>query len=498
MKKGIQEDAFLAEITNDLMNEEVIPEKYDVLPLIVEKPKEKSKNLDITFYAIGGGDEIGASSYYLRINNCKFLIDSGLRINSNKYGENFPRFSDLRTSGLIDVYQEIDAVLLTHGHLDHVGSLNKLFELKGNVPIYSSPATKDIANLLLADLFSNSTNEFFDEKLDLESYKQIIVEKALTGIITKKIGESIIAPNNNFEINFYNAGHILGARMIHIKVGDYSVLVTGDFSSKAQDSVPAYMLPENLKVDCIISENTYGNKGSSEADTRYYLDEDEIFEEINKTIDMGGNILIPAFAIGRSQEMALFIERAMQEGKIKKKIPIYIDATSRFCSRIYEKHGVKIYSRIIKEAKSNHIRKYADEVSVTITSSGMMIPNSKSYRYAVKMLEDKKNLILFCGYLAPNSFGKRLLNNYHNYISKIRMDGKELELNARIFNFSRGAHTNEDGIKDLIEKVEAGHVVLVHGSNKKLREKNLFIDLHKKYNGSKSVHLAYNGLKIHL
>lgn len=487
-------EKLLKEVVDEIIDIKIEKENFKRLELITEGKIEKTKLNNVIFYAVGGGDEIGASSYYLEIDGKKFLIDSGLRINPNEFGENYPRFSNLESSGLIDSYSELDAIFLTHAHLDHVGSINKLFEEKGSTPIYASAATRDIAFLLLADLISNNFNEFYDENLNLDRYKQMIIDKALTSIFIKNIDEKIIAENNEFEAKFYNAGHILGARMLYINVNGYKVLFTGDFSEQPQYSVPAYELPKGLEVDLLVTENTYGNYNNTKTKD-CNLEEIQLCKLINESIKKHGNILFPVFAVGRAQEITLYLDDLMKKGLINT-VPVYIDATARFSSKIYEKHGVNIYSENIKDANKNLIYNFKDHPCIVVSSSGMLMKGSKSYRYAEKMITEKNDLIIFSGYLAFYSTGYKLINAFRNNDEKFVINNKKINLNACIYNIHKGAHVTQNGIKELIEKVNAKNIILIHGNNSDFKDNSLYIDLHKKYNGSKNIHMGHNRFKI--
>ncbi|MGB6129559.1 MAG: MBL fold metallo-hydrolase [Psychrilyobacter sp.] len=406
----------------------------------------------------------------------------------------FGKRPNLEREGLIDSYSELDAIFLTHAHLDHVGSINKLFEQKGNTPMYASAATRDIAFLLLADLISNNFNEFYDDNLNLDTYKQLIIDKALTSISIKKIDEKIISNNDEFEAKFYNAGHILGARMLYINVNGYKVLFTGDFSEQPQYTVPAYELPKGLEVDLLVTENTYGNYNNTKAKDSN-LEEIQLCKVINQSIKNHGNILFPVFAVGRAQEIILYLDDLMKKGLIET-VPIYIDATAKFSSKIYEKYGVNIYSENIKDAEKSLIYNFKDHPCIVVTSSGMLMKGSKSYRYAEKMITEKNDLIIFSGYLAFNSTGNKLINAFRNNNEKFIINDKKINLNAAVYNIHKGAHATQSGTKELIEKVNAKNIILIHGNNSDFKDNNLYIDLHKKYEGRKNIHMGHNGFKI--
>lgn len=491
LKNLTKDEIFLNEITKKIEKNltNIEPLKYSLIS--EEKIKDKVyEEKDIIFCALGGGNEIGASSYFINIDGDKFLIDCGLRVKKDFYNESFPRFRFLYEKGLI-TSKEIDGIFLTHGHLDHIGSLVAVKQEFNDVPVYSSAVTKDLAYFLLNEINFTEKSEFFDEKLTLQKYEQLILEKIINNIYEKKIGEYFSC--KNCKIQFFEAGHILGARMCLIEKNGFKILITGDFSEFNQHTISSYKLPNNLEVDLLITESTHYNiddTNSRESEINKFIN------ELKKNlIYTNGNILIPAFSIGRAQEVAMILKEAMSS-EIIPKIPVYIDGTAKIVSRIYEKHGVKIYDNFIKEAPSNLIYNFDEESSIIISSSGMLLENCKASRYAEKIMTKPENAIIFTGYLSPESKGKKLLEAYENEQETFKLNNKKLPLNCLVSSVNLGAHVTQKGIINLIEKVNPKKVVLIH-NNSYFSENNLYMKLKKEFRNIEILQ-GYNRLVMYL
>lgn len=439
------------------------------------------------FFPIGGGNEIGASSYFLQLDGTKFLLDSGIRLGSN---DGFPRFSSLYETNLLEGLWDLDAILISHGHLDHVGALPTVIEQASKVPIYTTSPTKDIIEVQLEPRKADATfvdvqavNEFNEKRV-----KQVIKNiRSITWDEPIQLG--------NCQITFFPAGHILGASMIYIESDSGNVLFSGDFTDFDQMTAHGYRLPDDLEVDLLIAESTYGYQNISH--TSDIAAEREIFaSKIAQCLEEDGSILIPAFAIGRSQEVALILQSLMSEGKLQP-FTIYVDGLAQYFCEIYERYGVNVFDSYIKKAPRNLVHQLDSFNGVIIASSGMLLDNSASAKYAEKLLPNRQNRLFFSGYLDEESPGGKLNLLNKSKGKTFRLNAKNVSVNARVDVYRLSAHVDSEGILALIEKFMPKNVIFVHGEPRYRTETNVFQETCRRFPREINVYQASNGIQIY-
>ena len=439
------------------------------------------------FFSIGGGNEIGASSYFLQLDGTKFLLDSGIRLGSN---DGFPRFSSLYEKNLLEGLWDLDAILISHGHLDHVGALPTVIEQAPKVPIYTTSPTKDIMEVQLEPRKADAT---FVDVQAVNEFNEKRVKQVIKNIRSITWDEPI--QFGNCQITFFPAGHILGASMIYIESDSGNVLFSGDFTDFDQMTVHGYRLPDDLEVDLLIAESTYGYQNILH--TSDIAAEREIFaSKIAQCLEENGSILIPAFAIGRSQEVALILQSLMSEGKLQP-FTIYIDGLAQYFCEIYERHGVKVFGSDIKKAPRHLVHQLDSFNGVIIASSGMLLDNSASAKYAEGLLPNRQNRIFFSGYLDEESPGGKLNLLNESKGKTFWLNGKNVSVNARVDGYRLSAHVDSEGILGLIEKVMPKNVIFVHGEPRYRTETNVFQETCRKFPREINVYQASNGIQIY-
>ncbi len=399
--------------------------------------------MKLTFY--GGVKEVTGANYLLESGGTKILIDCGLHqgghFSSEHNWDPFPYDP-----------KGISAVFITHSHIDHTGRLPKLMKDGFRGKVYSTPPTRDFANLLLLD----------SEHVLLESAEHF-KKPALYGV--REIEELMarwegvpyhqeirIGP---FKITFYNAGHILGSAIVLVEAEGKKIVFSGDLGNTPAPIIgPTETLSDNMDY-CVI-ESAYGNRLHQPSPAGML---ENIIEETAKA---GGVLMIPAFAMERTQKLLFEINELAENGRIPK-IPIYLDSPLAIkVTEVYKK-----YKDYFNEATMNLLKggdllfdfpglhkalateesKAINEVpppKVIIAGSGMS-QGGRILHHEKRYLPDSKNTILFIGYQAKNSLGRKILDGEKS----VKIHGEEIPVRCRVVSIEEySAHADQKQLLD--------------------------------------------------
>ncbi|MDP4178247.1 MAG: MBL fold metallo-hydrolase RNA specificity domain-containing protein [Bacillota bacterium] len=412
---------------------------------------------------LGGAREIGASCILLNIDNKNLMLDCGIRQGGNK--DILPDFRTVQECG------GLDAIIISHAHMDHIGALPIISKEYPDIKIYMNNMTKDLVRVLLAD----SLKIMNSREGEIPLYAETDVENMLNRVFT-------INYQVNFEIldgiklTFYPAGHIAGASCIYVTAKEGSFFYSGDFSIFPQKSIDGAKIPK-LRPDTAVFESTYGDKLHSNRD----LEEDRLINIVKKCINENGKMLIPAFALGRSQEVLLILKRAINNGKLKK-VNIYVDGMIKEINRTYIFNplylkgvlGKKIlrgiepfYDDNIKAVLNNKERESileSKECSIIVSSSGMLT-GGPSQSYAEKVASMENGYIVITGYQDEESPGRKLLDllEAEKDDRVLDLNGKSIPVKCKVDRIGLSAHGDKGEIKSLINLLSPKNIFLVHG-----------------------------------
>lgn len=373
--------------------------------------------------ALGGYREVGRSSLLLETPHSKIILDCGLSpepairgLEANNGSDVNKAFPYLDSANLS--INELDAVVLTHSHMDHIGFVPYLFKFGYEGPVYCTPPTRDMAALLLNDYIKLSQRAG-----GTPLYGEKDIRKMLTHMITRDYGE-VTNITDELKLTYHNAGHILGSATVHLHVGEgmYNIVHTGDMKygfTRLYD-------PANTKyprIDSLFIESTYGGNGDV---TKNRGDaERDLMELIKSTVNNGGKVIVPLFAVGRAQEMQMVLENyMMNKPEYKLDVPVYLDGMILEASAIHT-----AYPEYLKESLRNRIlnnrspfeseifeiikgerEQIFEKGPAVILASGGMMNGGASLEYFKRLADDPKNTILFVGYNSSNSLGRRIQN----------------------------------------------------------------------------------------
>ena len=354
--------------------------------------------------------EVGRAAFLLTTPESRVLIDCGEKPdNSNSTPYLYvPEIHPL---------SQLDAVVLTHAHLDHCALVPLLYKYGYDGPVYSTPPTRDLSAMLQLDYLDVIHKE--DRKVPYSSNE---VKTYIKHSITLNYGNvTDIAPD--IKLTFHNAGHILGSAIAHFHIGDglYNIAFTGDFNySKSRLFNPA--TANFPRLEALFMESTYG--GSNDMQPARSDAEEKLYETINIVLSRGGKVIIPAFAVGRSQEVMLALEEGMRKEKIPN-VKIYLDGMIREATAIHTTYPEYLNSdlrnQIFKEGMNPFLsesfvavdssdlreRVINGDPCVIITTSGMM-NGGPVMEYLSNLAADERNALVFVGYQADGTLGRRI------------------------------------------------------------------------------------------
>ncbi len=401
----------------------------------INAPIMKSEWLKVT--ALGGFREVGRSSLLLETPHSKVMIDCGISpepaikgINANDNSDVNKAFPYLDSANIS--INELDAVILTHAHMDHAGFVPYLYKFGYTGPVYCTPPTRDLTALLLNDYI-----RLVQKSGGAPLYEEKDIKKMLLHMITRDYGE-VTNITDEIKLTYHNAGHILGSATLHLHIGEgmYNIVHTGDMKygfTRLYDPAKT----KYPRIDSLFIESTYGYQKNAMPSNRHES-ERNLMEMIKRTIDNKGKVLIPLFAVGRAQELQLVLENYMTMVKnYDFDVPVFLDGMILESSAIhtaypeYLKESLKnrilnnrspFESEIFEVVKGERDVVYDSGPAIILASGGMMNGGS-SVEYFKRLADDPKNTLIFTGYQSAGSLGRRIQNGI-NEVPLPNEDGK--------------------------------------------------------------------------
>ena len=435
--------------------------------------------------ALGGYREVGRSAHLLTTQNSKVLIDCGIDPGSDRT----PFFNAPELLPL----DSLDAVVVTHAHLDHCGLVPVLLKYGYNGPIYCTAPTRDLMALMLLDAIRVTNQEARRGLYDSSHVRDMVART-----IPLRWGETTdIAPD--MRLTMHNAGHILGSSICHFHLGDgdHNLAYSGDikFERSWLFNPAANRFP---RLETLILESTYGAYRDVQPSRQQATE--EFAGLASKVVGRGGKLIVPVFAVGRSQEVMLVLEERMREGKIPK-VPVYLDGmifeataihtaypeylNSQLRTQIFQQGDNPFLSDIFHRIDSSQMRYSvldSKEPCIILATSGMM-SGGPVMEYFKAWAPEEKNGILFVGYQADGTFGRRLQRglNEATFMDGGRQGAVPIRLEvATIEGFS--GHSDRVQLMNYVATLDPRpqRILLNHGEESKSID--LATGLHKRFN----------------
>lgn len=413
---------------------------------------------------LGGGLEVGANAFLLEVDGARLLLDAGLHPRRTGV-ESLPRFDDV---------EDVDAILVTHGHLDHVGALPVACRHFPRAQVHWTRSTEAVSLRQLRATLSVMRKEiaegvagasmlFRGDELEELPWRSAVLE------VERR---RRISAGGRPRVSAFHVGHLLGAAGFLVEGREARVVYTGDFCLHARELQPG-LDGAPPTADVLIVEGTYG--ATPEYDASGYEREVARFAaDVSRVMGRGGSVLIPSFALGRTQEMLAMLRRLMARRHIPR-APIYISGLGRAMNEVHDRcrFDPGLFPRRWKLGDAARVMEHEDLgrlpqilqiPSLFVVTSGMMIENTLSARLAERMVGDPRHAVYFVGYCDPAELGHRVLRaRPGDWVEFRRARPMTQVMTGDIGRYYFSAHADRRQILELVEAVDPTFVVLVHG-----------------------------------
>lgn len=438
------------------------------------KPQSWSTSREeVMLFCLGGVKQVGRSCFVVVTPETKVMLDCGINPGEMSGLDAYPRLDWFNFD-----LDDLDAVVISHAHIDHQGFLPTLFKYGYRGPVYCTEPTLPLMVLLQTDSvkIANSNGTYLP-------YTTRDVNEVIKHCITLPYGKPIdISPDVTITLN--NAGHIMGSATVHLNIsGAHNILYSGDYKyarTQLLDSAVS-LYP---RVETLITESTYGNT------TDVMPDQQSVYrgftESINKTLMEGGKVLLPVPAVGRAQEIMLVMAKEMKEGRLIES-PIYIEGMISEASAIHMSYAHYLGSEVRKSV-SQGINPFQSEYFTVISGYGKrddilnddnpaivmatsgMLEGGPSVEYFKELAPNPKNKIMFVSYQINGTLGRRVLDGAMSEVSMMDKSGKVKVVPVRcqtqkIDGFS--GHSDFNQILNFVSRIRPKRVLVNHGEKSK-------------------------------
>jgi KH/beta-lactamase-domain protein len=424
-------------------------------------------------FCLGGVKQVGRSCFIVVTPESKVMLDCGINPGEMSGLDAYPRLDWFNFD-----LDDLDAVVISHAHIDHQGFLPALFKYGYKGPVYCTEPTLPLMTLLQMDSvkIANSNGTYLP-------YEARDVNEVIKHCITLPYGKPTdISPDITITLN--NAGHIMGSATVHLNIsGAHNILYSGDYKyAKTQlldSAVSVYP-----RVETLITESTYGNSTDVMPDQQFVYR--SFSESINKTLTEGGKVLIPVPAVGRAQEIMLVMAKEMKEGRLVES-PIYIEGMISEASAIHMSYAHYLGSEVRKSVLQG-INPFQSEYFTVISGYGKrddvlndenpaivmatsgMLEGGPSVEYFKELAPNPKNKIMFVSYQINGTLGRRVLDGTMSEVSMMDKSGKVKVVPVRcqtqkIDGFS--GHSDFNQILSFVARVKPKRVLVNHGERTK-------------------------------
>ncbi|WP_456375190.1 beta-CASP ribonuclease aCPSF1 [Methanocaldococcus sp.] len=422
---------------------------------------------------LGGAREVGRSCLYVQTPDTRVLIDCGINVACEDKA--FPYFDAPEFS-----IEDLDAVIVTHAHLDHCGFVSGLFRYGYDGPVYCTRPTRDLMTLLQKDYLEIAKKEGKDVPYTSKDIKTCVKHTIPIDYgVTTDISPTI-------KLTLHNAGHVLGSAIAHLHFGEglYNLAYTGDIKFETSRLLEPAVC-QFPRLETLIIESTYG--AYDDVLPEREVAERELLKVVSEVTDKGGKVLIPVFGVGRAQELMLVLEEGYNQGIFN--APVYLDGmiweataihtaypeylSKEMRQKIFHEGDNPFLSEVFKKVGNTNERRRiidSDEPCIILATSGMLT-GGPSVEYLKNLAPDEKNAIIFVGYQAEGTLGRKVQRGWKE-IPIVTRNGKtkSIPINLQVYTIEGfSGHCDRKQLIKYIRKVKPSpeKVIMVHGEERK-------------------------------
>lgn len=475
----------------------------DIKALLYANSEERRKFLDKTGHRIydgwvrgranewvritylGGAREVGRSCILLQTPESRVLLDCGINVAAN--GPDAYPYLEAPEFNI----KELDAVIVSHAHIDHSGLVPFLFKMGYDGPVYCTAPTRDISALSQIDIIKIARSEGKEPPYDMDHIKAMVKNTIVLDY------EEVTDITPDVRITLYNAGHILGSSMIHLHVGNglHNFLYTGDvnYGNSQMLDPSSTRFP---RLETLMIEATYGGKENIK-DPEIKADE-QLAELIKQTVERGGKILMPVLGTGRAQDVMILIDK-MIKGKMMDEIPVYIDGMVWDITAIHTAYPEYFTANVRKKLLNKDTNPFLDSYfkrigsakerkqvidqegsCVILATSGMLVGGS-SVEYFKGLAENSKNLLVFSCYQGEGSLGRRVQRGDKEIVFQNGQKQEVLNVKMEISKIDVSGHSDRNALMNFVANCDPRPKKVIVNHGEPIKCLDLASSIHKQF-----------------
>jgi Cft2 family RNA processing exonuclease len=417
---------------------------------------------------------IGASSWFVETEGHRLLMDAGTHPRIEGRG-GLPRYDLVKR-------EEVDAIAISHCHHDHVGSLPVAMRYFPHAHVLMTELSYFLVERVLhnsVNVMKRQRNELGLKEYPLYSHDEVDdiaprfqgyrYNREVDWAAFQKTRAGFLSPT----LEFYDAGHTLGSAGIMVRGQRETLFYTGDVCFHDQTILRAARF-EDVKADVLLMETTRGNRARL-AGTSRASEAERLSEAIERVLARKGSVLIPSFALGRTQEILALLAVLIGQGRLKPQ-PIYIGGLGRVFTEIYDLESHRTHRQypnlqigealnlvVLEQGQADTIKLSGSRIFVI--TAGMVTEHTAAHDLALRMIGDERHAIFFVGYADPNTPGGRLKGSKAGETFLLSPSGGEVTHRCEVQDFDLTAHADRNDLLDLVGKVDPRAVLLSHGED---------------------------------